>query len=172
MLKQESQLKTDKFTDYQRCADEIVDIDVRIRKLEAEITALKWRRRELEKPVIDFCIETGIMSDTIGELTLFLRRETEIEIYDHTAALEQVELAQIPEGIEYKLRETTSAAIADVAKKFPKLFEADVNKSAVREWIRKANLPGARERLLARIPAIAVEDVYRVRTRPKKEYYE
>jgi hypothetical protein len=131
---------------YERAVDTLVDIDNQIAALTEEIAALKQARIAVEMAAVAGALEFGIESSTVGNRLTFLRREMDVKVLNEKAAVALCERLDIPDAVRYAVSPENAAKVAAIA---PELVDKQVNTAALREYVRHAKLPGARERILA-----------------------
>ena len=152
------------YAEYQRAADTLVDIDNRVAELSDELVALIQARTEAEVVCSAFCVANGVEGDTIGNRRLFLRREMAVKVLNEKAAVALCKRLDVPGGIQYAVSPSNAAKLAAT---HPEMVDASLNAAAFREYVRKANLPGARERILAPWKgAVEVNEYTLVRSKP------
>jgi len=153
-----------RLSEYQRAVDTLVDIDNRIAALTDQIAALKQERISVEVAAVAGALEFGIESDTVGNRLVFLRREMDVKILNEKAAVALCERLDVPKGIQYAVAPSNAAKLAAIA---PDLVDKQLNAAAFREYVRRANLPGARDRILAPFKgAVEVAEYTLMRTKP------
>lgn len=154
----------ERLSEYQRAVDTLVDIDNRIAALTDQIAALKQERVSAEVAAVAGALEFGIESDTVGNRRTYLRREMEVKVTNEKAAVALCERLKVPNGIQYAVAPSNAAKLAAIA---PALVDKQLNAAAFREYVRHANLPSARDRILAPFKgAVAVSEYTLMRTKP------
>ena len=152
-----------RLSEYQRAVDTLVDIDTRIAALTDQIAALKQERIRGGAAVAG-ALEFGIESDTVGNRRTFLRRETDIKVKNEKAAVALCERLGVLNGIKYAVSPSNAAKLLAIA---PELVDKQVDAAAFREYVRRAKLPGARDRILEPFKgAVEVAEYTLMRTKP------
>lgn len=155
---------TARLAEYQRAVDTLVDIDNRIADLASQIAELKQERISAEVAAVAGALEFGIESDTVGNRRTFLRRETDVKITNEKAAVALCERLGVPNGIKYAVSPSNAAKLLAIA---PELVDKQVDAAAFREYVRRAKLPGARDRILEPFKgAVEVAEYTLMRTKP------
>lgn len=153
-----------RLSEYQRAVDTLVDIDNRIAALTDQIAALKQERISVEVAAVAGALEFGIESDTVANRRTFLRREMDIKVKNEKAAVALCERLGVPNGIKYAVSPSNAAKLLAIA---PELVDKQVDAAAFREYVRRAKLPGARERILEPFKgAVEVAEYTLMRTKP------
>lgn len=146
VTEQETLTESERLAEYERAVDTLVDIDNRLAELEAEVEELKRARIAVEMDAIARAIDIGIESDRVRNRLVFLRREMDIKVVNEAEAVALCERLGVSDGVEYSVSPSNALRVQKMA---PELVDKHICIPAIREYVRRAKLPGARERVLA-----------------------